>query len=153
MCYMLYHFYKTWGICSLFKAKQSICQVLDMAAFYGNTNILMSIHIYLTDLKAKWIKSKISKYKINNNNTNTKHEFKLNMKDINKILANAHFKCNIFKWCEQTTFFLGGNLSLRSCWNFPCHAFISTSWTLRETSSLPIFCKCGEPSMLFLQSM
>ena len=45
----------------------------------GNKNILMSIHIYLTDFKVKQIKSKINKYKINNNNTNTntKHEFKV----------------------------------------------------------------------------
>jgi hypothetical protein len=29
---------------------------------------------------------------------------KLNMKDINKILAKAHFKSNFFfKWCEETT--------------------------------------------------
>ena len=54
------------------------------------THILM----YITDFNEKWIKSKIDKYKINNNNTSTKHEFKLNIKDINKILAKAHFKCN-----------------------------------------------------------
>ena len=50
----------------------------------------------LTDFKAKMNKSKINKYKINNNNkTNTKHEFneRYNMKDINKILAKTHFKC------------------------------------------------------------
>jgi hypothetical protein len=44
----------------------------------------------LTDFKAKMNKSKINKYKINNNNkTNTKHKFnvKYNIKDINKILA------------------------------------------------------------------
>jgi hypothetical protein len=27
----------------------------------------------------------------------------------------------------------------------PCHAFTSPSCSLREKSSLPIFCKCGEP--------
>ena len=50
----------------------------------------------LTDFKVKMNKSKINKYKINNNNkTNTKHEFneRYNMKDINKILAKTHFKC------------------------------------------------------------
>jgi hypothetical protein len=37
---------------------------------------------------------------------------KLNMKDINKILAKAHFKCIFFfKWCEETTHFCR-NLSL-----------------------------------------
>ena len=30
----------------------------------------------------------------------------------------------------------------------PCHAFISPSCSLREKSSLPIFCKCGEPWLL-----
>ena len=40
----------------------------------------------------------------------------LNMKDINKILAKAHFKCNcFFKWCGETTHFCG-NMSLWSCW-------------------------------------
>ena len=55
----------------------------------------------------KWIKSKINKYKINNDNKKQIQNMNLmlNMKDINKILANAHFKCNIFKWCEQTVFF------------------------------------------------
>ena len=41
------------------------------------TKILMLINIYrvyLTDFKVKRIKSKINKY---NNNTNTKHEFKV----------------------------------------------------------------------------
>jgi len=37
----------------------------------------MSIHTYLTDFKAKQIKSKINKYKISNNNINTKHDFKV----------------------------------------------------------------------------
>jgi hypothetical protein len=30
----------------------------------------------------------------------------------------------------------------------PCHAFISPSCSLREKSSLPFFCKCGEPWLL-----
>ena len=48
------------------------------------TNIQMS----LTDFNAKMNKSKIDKYQINNNNkTNTKHEFNVKQKDINKILA------------------------------------------------------------------
>jgi hypothetical protein len=56
-------------------------------------NILVVVHIYLTDFKAKWIKSEINKYKINNNNTNTK----LNMKAINMILTKTHFKCKLKK--------------------------------------------------------
>ena len=63
----------------------------------------------------------------------------LNMKDINKILAKTHFKCkNSGKnphFCE--------NMS-------PCHAFTSPSCSLREKSSLPIFCKCGEPWVHFV---
>ena len=64
LCY-IFHYFNTPGvICSLFKAKQSTCQVLNMVAFlleYGKEeNILMSIiYIYLTDFKAKWIKPKI----------------------------------------------------------------------------------------------
>ena len=62
----------------------------------------------------------------------------LNRKDVNKILAKTHFKCKESKkkkknFCE--------NMS-------PCHAFISPSCSLREKSSLPIFCKCGEPWLL-----
>ena len=33
--------------------------------------------LYLTDFKGKRIKSKISKYMTNSNNTNTKHEIKV----------------------------------------------------------------------------
>jgi hypothetical protein len=29
--------------------------------------------------------------------------------------------------------------------HFACHAFTSPSCSPREKSSLPIFCKCGEP--------
>ena len=49
-----------------------------------------------------------------------------------------------FKWCEETTHFCR-NMSLWSCWKSPCHVFTSLSCSLREKSSLPIFCKCGEP--------
>ena len=62
----------------------------------------------------------------------------LNMKDINKILAKTHFKCK--KKVKKTPHF-GKNMS-------PCHAFTSPSCSLREKSSLPIFCKCGEPWLL-----
>ena len=43
----------------------------------------------------KWIKSKINKYKINNDNKKQIQNMNLmlNMKDINKILAKVHFKC------------------------------------------------------------
>ena len=61
----------------------------------------------------------------------------LNMKDINKILTKTHFKCK--KKGKKTTFLQ--NMS-------PCHAFTSPSCSLREKSSLPIFCKCGEPWLL-----
>jgi hypothetical protein len=51
-----------------------------MAAFLmetrEGTHILM-LYIYFTDFNAKRIKSKIDKYKINNNNTSTKYEFKV----------------------------------------------------------------------------
>ena len=58
----------------------------------------------------------------------------LNMKDINKILAKTHFKCK--KKVENPHF----------CENMsPCHAFTSPSCSLREKSSLPNFCICGEP--------
>ena len=55
------------------------------------------------------------------------------MKDINKILAKAHFKCNFFLNDAKKQHF-SWNMSLWSCWKSPCHAF-----------SLPVFCKCGEP--------
>jgi len=65
---------------------------------------------------------------------------KLNMKEINKILAKAHLKCILFlKWCiftETCLYEAVGNLR---------HAFTSPSCSLREKSSLPVFCKCGEP--------
>jgi len=54
---------------------------------------------------------------------------KLNMKDINKILAKARFECNFFLLCEETTNFCG-NMSLWSCWKSPCHAFTSPSCSL-----------------------
>ena len=60
------------------------------------------------------------------------------MKDINKILAKTHFKCK-----EK------GKQNPHLCKNMsPCHAFTSPSRSLREKSSLPIFCKCGEPWLL-----
>ena len=69
----------------------------------------------LTDFKAKMNKSKINKYKINNNNkTNTKHE--LNVKyerykqDISKDTSNA-------KKSEKKTTFLRKHVSL-SCLHF-----------------------------------
>jgi hypothetical protein len=57
----------------------------------------------------------------------------LNMKDINKILAKTHYNA---KKSEKPPHF-SENMS-------PCHAFTSPSCSLREKSSLPIFCKCGE---------
>ena len=71
---------------------------------------------------------------------------KLNMKEINKILAKAHLKCNFFfKWYEETTHFCG-NTSLWSCWKSSlCLHFSLMFNSLREKSSLLVFCKCGEP--------
>ena len=59
--------------------------------------------LYLTDIKTKLIKSKINKYMIISNNTNTKlnKNLKLNMKDITRLN----------KWCKETTHF-GGSISL-----------------------------------------
>ena len=72
---------------------------------------------------------------------------KLNMKDINQILAKARFKWNFIKWYEETTHFWRRK-SLWSCWKSSCHAFTSPSCSLREKSSLPVYCKCGEPFTL-----
>jgi hypothetical protein len=71
--------------------------------FYINSYISYRIQsemdkiIYLTDFKVKRIKSKITNIRsiaiiqVRNMNLN------LNMKDINKIFAKAHFKCKIKK--------------------------------------------------------
>jgi hypothetical protein len=63
------------------------------------------------------------------------------MKDINKILAKTHFKCKKKKKWKNPHFCK--NMSLWCCWKSPCHTFTSPSWSLKEKSSLPIFCKCG----------
>ena len=58
-------------------AKQSICQVLNVGNHSGDGNEhLDTIYISLQISRQKWTKSKINKYKINNNNnkTNWKHE-------------------------------------------------------------------------------
>ena len=88
----------------------------------------------MTDFKAKMNKSKINKYKINNNNkANTKHEFNVKYERYNKDTLQMQNKM------KKTHF--GESMS-------PCHAFTSPSCSLREKSSLPIFCKCGEPWLL-----
>ena len=78
LCYILIIFTKLQVICSFLKAKQSRCLGFkhgdhgDVGNRGKETHILMS----LTDLMAKMNKSKINKYRINNNNkANTKHEF------------------------------------------------------------------------------
>jgi hypothetical protein len=66
-------------------------------------------------------------------------QYDINMKDINKILANlkAHFQCIFFKWCEETHFC--GNMSMKllevslSCLHLSlplkCHHVLNlTSW-------------------------
>ena len=83
-------------------------------------------------------KSKFNKYKINNNNKiNTKHEFNVKYErykqDISKETLQMQKKGEKTHFCK--------NMS-------PCHAFTSPSCSLREKSSLPIFCKCGEPWLL-----
>ena len=69
------------------------------------------------------------------------------MKDINKILAKAHSN-NFFNDAKKQYIFAETCLyeavgSLR-------HAFTSPSCSLREKSSLPVFCKCGEPCNQYL---
>ena len=91
------------------------------------------------NLKSTNIRSIIIIIQIQNMN------IKLNMKDINKILAKAHLKYKYFKkWCEKNPYFYG-IISLWSWWKSPRHAFTSPSCSLREKSSLPVFRKCGEP--------
>ena len=47
-----------------------------------------------------------------NNNKVQNMNSKLNMNDINNIIAKAHFKCNFFfKWCEET--FLWKHVSMK----------------------------------------
>ena len=71
-------------------------------------------------------KSKINKYKINNNNkTNTKHEFNVKYERYKQDISKDTLQMQEKK-----------------------SAFISLSCSLREKSSLPIFCKCGEPWLL-----
>ena len=94
----------------------------------------------LTYFKANRNKSKINKYKINNSNkTNTKQEFNVKYErykqDISKDTLQMQKKVKKTYFCE--------NMS-------PCHAFTSPSCSLREKSSLPIFCKCGFLVLLYL---
>jgi hypothetical protein len=60
----------------------------------------------------------------------------LNMKDVNKILAKTHFKCQ--KKSEKKP-----HIFVKTC--LPV---MPSLLPLREKSSLPIFCKCGEPLLL-----
>jgi hypothetical protein len=83
----------------------------------------------------------MNKYKINNNNkTNTKHEFNVKYERYNQDISKDTLqmqKKKKKKKSEKTPHFCK-NMS-------PCHAFTSPSCSPREKSSLPIFCKCGEP--------
>ena len=84
-------------------------------------------------------KSKINKYKINNNNkTNTKHEFNVKYERYQQDISKDTLQMQN-KWEKNPHF--SENMS-------PCHAFTSPSCSLREKSSLPIICKCGEPWLL-----
>ena len=84
-------------------------------------------------------KSKINKYKINNNNKiNTKHEFNVKYERYKQDISKDTLQME--KKVKKTPHFCE-NMS-------PCHAFTSPSCSLREKSSLPIFCKCGEPWLL-----
>ena len=139
---------KRWVICSFFKVKQSTCQVLSVAAFSmeigeGNKH-LMSIQIYLTDFKAEWIQSKIDK-SINSNSTNTKP----NMKDINKVLVKAHFKCNLRKNdVKKQYIFL--QKCLWSYWKSPCHAFTSPSCFWRRSQVFLFFASVLSPDIMLI---
>ena len=55
---------------------------------------------------------------------------------------------NAFVFCFANTFLRKHVSMTRST----CHAFISPSCSLREKSSLPVFCKCGEPCTIILKT-
>ena len=69
-------FNTTWVICNFFKGKQSKFKhggfIIETRGGNSNFNVICNI----TDFNAKQTKSKLGKYKISNNNTSTKHEFK-----------------------------------------------------------------------------
>ena len=66
------------------------------------------------------------------------------MKDINKILAKAHFKWFFLNDAKKPHIFAEAYL-YEAVGRISCHAFTSPSCSLTEKSCLPIFCKCGEP--------
>jgi hypothetical protein len=66
------------------------------------------------------------------------------MKDINKILTKAHFKCNFFYNDAKKQHFFAETCLYEYAGDL-CHAFTSLSCFLREKSSLPIFRESGEP--------
>jgi hypothetical protein len=54
--------------------------------------------------------------KLDNNNASTKHEFKVKYEGylfINKILAKAHFKCNLKKMKARNNTFLQKNVAMK----------------------------------------
>jgi hypothetical protein len=70
------YFHKTWVICSFLKAKQSTCLSFKHGDHGEIRGRKQTFRCHWQISRQKWIKSKINKYKINNNNkTNTKHEF------------------------------------------------------------------------------
>jgi len=95
------------------------------------------LFLYFNFFKVKcWIVSHVHLYLFLTNVEITYHieiwnmsahmNLKLNMKDINKILAKAHFKCNFCLNDAKKQHFCG-NKSLWIYWKFPCHAFTSPS--------------------------
>ena len=63
---------------------------------------------------------------------------KLNMKDINKILVKAHFKCNLFFNDANKQHFFAEKCRYEAVGSLPDMSSLLPH-------SLPVFCKCGEP--------
>jgi hypothetical protein len=63
---------------------------------------------------------------------------RLNMKDINKILAKSYFKC-IFSWNDEKKQHIFAEACLYEVVGSLRHAFTSPSCCLREKSSLTVF--------------
>ena len=68
----------------------------------------------------------------------------LNMKDINKILAKTHFKYKKKNNVKKTHIFAKTCL-YDAVGSLPVKPSLLPHGLLREKSSLPVFCKCGEP--------
>jgi len=69
-------------------------------------------------------------------------DIKLDMKDINKILAKAYFKCKFKKNDSKKQHIF---VETCVCEAVVSHALTSFSCSLKDKSSLSIFSKFGEP--------